>query len=508
MSSPIAPSSVSEDSPHVALGVTNARRWTIVGLLFAASLINYFDRATISFALPLISKELQLGPMEKGKLLSAFFFSYALMQIPVGWCADRLNLRWLYAGAFALWTTAQGLMGLAGGLTALMAFRVLLGIGESIYLPGGSKLVSLLFSRAERGLPAGLFDFGTRTGLVIEGILVPWMLIRYGWRKTFIVVGFSALLWLVPWLLVLPARLSQDARRSQNSAMGDRPFPQFAVVFGFSACLLVSLFLFPLMSNLVVPNVLPSMAQPLVPRLSLVLCAAWWLFLIVMIWFAPLKRPATAESGAARTLFRLLSAWRNKNLLGICLGFFCFDYYWYFLVNWLPDYLVTSRGLTILKAGIFASLPYLVFGVSEPIGGWFADRLVRIGWSETRVRKSVVTVAFLTGLCLIPAARVNHPGAAVALIVGGCLVGLACGNLLVILQSCAPRTEVGLWTGVYNFVGNVAGIVSPLITGFLIAQTGSYTPPFVLAAALISVGPLAFWFIVGDLKADDPGPET
>jgi len=78
----------------------------------------------------------------------------------------------------------------------------------------------------------------------------------------------------------------------------------------------------------------------------------------------------------------------------------------------------------------------------------------------------------------------------------------------VILQSCAPRDEVGLWTGVYNFVGNIAGILSPLITGFLIAQTGSYTPPFVLAAALIAIGPLAFWFIVGELKTDNRGRGT
>ena len=81
-------------------------------------------------------------------------------------------------------------------------------------------------------------------------------------------------------------------------------------------------------------------------------------------------------------------------------------------------------------------------------------------------------------------------------------MGLATGNLLVILQSCAPHDEVGLWTGVYNFVGNIAGILSPIITGVLIAKTGSYTPPFVLAAALIAVGPLAFWFIVGGLEAE------
>jgi nitrate/nitrite transporter NarK len=248
------------------------------------------------------------------------------------------------------------------------------------------------------------------------------MLVHYGWRATFSVVGFAALLWLVPWFMATPAQLRAEAPAPPRS---DRP-------------------------------------------------------------------------GFVRTCTALVT---NRNLLGICLGFFCFDYYWYFLVSWLPDYLVTVRGLTMMKAGIYAALPYFVFGASEPIGGWIADRLIRAGWDETRARKGIVTIAFLTGLLLIPAARVSTPGAAVALIVGGCLVGLATGNLLVILQSCAPPAEIGLWTGIYNFVGNIAGILSPLITGFLIAQTGSYTPPFVLAAALIAVGPLAFWLIVGDLKS-------
>ena len=178
--------------------MTNARRWSIVGLLFTASLINYFDRATISFALPLISTELHLGPEAKGVLLSAFFWSYALLQIPMGVLADRMNLRWLYAAAFTLWSVSQGLMGLATGLGTLIVFRMLLGVGEAIYLPGGSKIVSLLFRPAERGLPCGLFDAGTRTGLVIEGVLVPWMLIHYGWRTSFSIIGFAALLWLVP----------------------------------------------------------------------------------------------------------------------------------------------------------------------------------------------------------------------------------------------------------------------------------------------------------------------
>ena len=409
----------------IAIRMTNARRWSIVGLLFTASLINYFDRATISFALPLISTELHLGPEAKGVLLSAFFWSYALLQIPMGVLADRVNLRWLYAAAFTLWSVSQGLMGLATGLGTLIVFRMLLGVGEAIYLPGGSKIVSLLFRPAERGLPCGLFDAGTRTGLVIEGVLVPWMLIHYGWRTSFSIIGFAALLWLVPWFLTTPRELHGSVDRGAT----------------------------------------------------------------------------TNRRGFGPAVAALIT---NRNLLGICLTFFCFDYYWYFLVNWLPDYLVTGRGLTILHAGLYAALPYFVFGASEPIGGWLADRLIRRGWSETRARKGLVTGAFFTGLLLIPAARVNTPGVAVALIVGGCLVGLSTGNLLVILQSCAPPRAIGLWTGVYNFIGNIAGILSPLITGLLIEKTGSYTPPFFLAATLIALGPIALWSIVGNLGDAKP----
>jgi len=401
--------------------MTNRRRWGIVALLFTASLINYFDRATISFALPLISTELHLGPEAKGVLLSAFFWSYALLQIPMGLLADRVNLKWLYAGAFLLWSVAQGLMGFATGLGLLIAFRVLLGVGEAIYLPGGSKIVSILFRPSERGLPSGIFDAGTRTGLVLEGVLVPWMLTHYGWRMTFSVVGFSALVWLLPWLKTVPANFR--GTREPASAAG-------RVGFGQAVMALVT----------------------------------------------------------------------NRNLFGICLGFFCFDYYWYFLVNWLPDYLVTSRQLPMMKAGLYAAVPYFVFGASEPIGGWIADRLASRGWNEATARKTVISVAFLTGLLLVPAARVNSPGAAVALIIGGCLVGLATANMLVLLQSAAPPADIGLWTGIYNFIGNIAGILSPLMTGFLIAHTGgSYESAFVLSAVLIGTGHLAFWFISRDL---------
>ncbi len=409
---------------------SNPRRWLIVGLLFAASFINYLDRATLSVALPVISGDFALGPAAKGVLLSSFFWSYALMQVPAGWWADRANLRWLYAGLFVLWSLACGLTGLAGSLTVLILLRVLLGIGESIYLPGGNKIISVLYAPRDRGLPTGLADCGTRAGLVLGAPLVAWLVGRHGWRTMFFLVGFSALAWVVPWWLVFPARLHGGNGPSRPVLRG-------------------------------------AAAEP-----------------------APPRRPSAVTF--------------NRNLLGVSLGFLCFGYYWYLLLTWLPDYLVSVRHLTILTAGIYASLPYAVFGAGMPLGGWLADRLIRRGWDETRTRKGIITAAFLTGLLLIPATRVANPRAAIALIAAACFVGFSTANMQVILQCCAPPEEVGVWTGIENFAGTIGGILAPLLTGFLIGWTGSYSPAFVLAALTLVAGLLAYWFVVGRLNPAPP----
>lgn len=399
----------------------------VMWLLFIASIINYLDRATISFALPMISHDLHLGPESKGVLLSAFFWSYTLMQVPIGLIADRMNLLWVYAGAFALWSLAQGLTGLAGSLLVLILLRILLGFGESIYLPGGTKIVSLLFGRFERGLPSGFFDAGTRFGLVVGGVGIPWLLVHYGWRDSFVLVGVLGLLWLAPWFIAFPSKLAR-ARENEAARSSQKSKPGFRV------------------------------------------------------------------------------AHFDRNLLGVCLGFFCFDYFWYLMLTWLPDYLYEARHLSIIKAGLFSALPYAVFGVCQPLGGWVADRLISRGWDETRTRKTMITIGFIFGLLMIPAAITESASVAVGLIVGAGLVGLSTANQLVILQSCAPHDEVGVWTGFLNFAGNIGGVAAPLITGFLIAWTGSFVAGFVLGPALLVSGSLAYWFIVGRLGTSQTPP--
>ncbi len=402
-----------------AAAVSNARRWMIIALLFVSCFINYVHRAAVSVALPMISLELKMGPLQKGWLLYSFFASYALMGIPTGRMVDRFNLRWLVAGMFSLWCLSCGLMGFAGSLATLIALRISLGIGESVYFPSGNKIVSLLFAPADRGLPSGLFDCGTRFGLAAGAPLVAWMISRWGWRWMTVIIGFAALLWVLPWVSTFPAKI--------------------------------------------------PVAQPASPPDS--------------------ARPLPAKRGF---LF-------NRNLFGLCLGFFCYGYFFYLMVTWLPDYLMQVRHLPVLKAGFYAALPFLVFAVSQPLGGQIADHLVHRGWNETLTHKGLLSVSFAMGLLLIPAIWVNHASTALFFLCGASLVGIATANIMVMLQLCSPPNEIGSWAGIQSFAGNLGGI-SALVTGFLIGRTGSYLPGFVLGPVILVAGLLAYWFIVGELR--------
>lgn len=392
--------------------VSNVRRWMIASMLFTSGFINYLDRAIVSLALPVVAIDLHLGPTAKGVLLSAFFWSYSAMQLPMGWLSDRFNLRWAYAGAFALWSLACGFTGFAGTIGALIVLRILLGVGESIYLPAGMKIVSLFFNSTERGLVSGFVNCGTRAGLALGAPLIASLIIAFGWKNSFFLLGFGSLIWLVPWLSLYPARSTSTS----------------------------------------------------VPHRS--------------------------EGGRPRE-------WLHRNLLALSAASICYGYYWYLLVTWLPDYLVVSRHLPLQKAGTFAAIPYAIYAAAEPVGGWIADLLVRHGWNEMRSRKMIITISFLTSLLFLPVGYVASDMGAILLIGGAALVGLSSGNILALLQRVAPADQVGWWTGVYNFSGNLSGIVAPLATGLLIARTGSYYPGFVLAVAVLLAG-LPFYWMVRD----------
>jgi len=399
-------------------GERPAGRWTLVALISTASFINYLDRGSLAVALPVISKDLGLDPIAQGFALSAFFWTYTAMQIPMGRIVDRYDVKRVYAVCFAIWSLSAAATGLAAGLWTLIVCRVLLGIGEAVYLPGGIKVVSLHFGKGETAWPAALFDMGTKIGLAIGTAVDVWLLVRYGWRSLFFRTGLLGLLWLIPWLLYYP---------SSSRA-----------------------------------------AAPVQKRIE------WGVLL------------------------------RNRALLAICLGFFCWDYFWYFLISWLPTYLITVRDMSMPKVALFGGLPFLIFAAAEALGGWTAGALMRRGWSLSRVTKGFVAIGFAVGLLIIPAAIVESSSLSIAFLLAASVAGIGCGSLIAFPKICAREEEVALWTGIMNCAGNIGGVLAPLVTGFVVARTGSYVPAFLTVSVVLVVGIVAYTLLVPSLDVKDP----
>lgn len=181
----------------------------VVVLMLLSVLINYIDRSNLSIAAPLLKGELGISNTQLGTLLAAFFWTYALMQIPSGWLVDHFDVKWVFAAGFFLWSAATAVTGVLHGFAALIAVRVILGIGESVAFPSYSNIIGTYFREAQRGFPNALMMAGTSLGPAI-GILIGGEVVgTFGWRPFFVVLGFGCLLWLVPWLAWMPSKASQ-----------------------------------------------------------------------------------------------------------------------------------------------------------------------------------------------------------------------------------------------------------------------------------------------------------
>ena len=197
-----------------AAGVRSLR-WPVVGLLTLGVIIAYIDRINLSSALPEIRKSFDLSPSAAGILLSAFFWSYALLQVPAGWVVDRFGVRTPYAVAFLIWSCVAAATSMVDSLAGLIAVRILLGIGESVVTPASLRFIRMNFAEKERGLAVGVYMSGTKFGPAIGAPLAAYLIQGYGWRMMFLILGLGCLLWLIPWLSLVPR--DGDRRPAQTS---------------------------------------------------------------------------------------------------------------------------------------------------------------------------------------------------------------------------------------------------------------------------------------------------
>ncbi len=191
---------------------------------------------------------------------------------------------------------------------------------------------------------------------------------------------------------------------------------------------------------------------------------------------------------------------RRRDAWGTFIGNFCCNYAYYFLLTWLPSYLVTERGLTMRMMAVLASLPFAASATASLIGGWVSDRWITRGGSPTRVRKTFTVSGLVFATLMFPAALATDLRVSMVLLVGAYIaLGLFSSNHWAITQTLAGPLAAGRWTGLQNGIANLAGVIAPFMTGLIVARTGSYTLAFSSASVILLVGAFCYLFVVGEV---------
>jgi len=194
---------MAEAVPHRA-GMSR-KEWIVVGLLVFSVLVNYVDRGNLSLAMPLLQREFAFSPLRAAELLSAFFWTYALVQLLgiAGWLTDRYSAGWVLMGGYLLWSLAMACLGFAPSYVALFALQLVLGMGESVAYPCYSRIFAAM-PQEHRGRANAFIDAGTKIGPAAGAFVGGMILVHNGWRLLFLAFGIGALVWLVPWYLAMP----------------------------------------------------------------------------------------------------------------------------------------------------------------------------------------------------------------------------------------------------------------------------------------------------------------
>jgi ACS family glucarate transporter-like MFS transporter len=194
------------------------RRWIVLSLVFFGIVISYVDRGNLSIAAPPIMRDFCIAPATMGILLSAFFWTYAIFQIPSGALVDRLGIRRAYAGGFLVWSLASSSIALSRGTGSIIGLRLVLGMAESIGPLASIAFIRNNFAGKDQGLPTSIYIAGQSIGPALGALVGALLLDRFGWRMMFAITGLGALVWVPCWLFTAPSDGTRAVRQAEKAA--------------------------------------------------------------------------------------------------------------------------------------------------------------------------------------------------------------------------------------------------------------------------------------------------
>jgi MFS family permease len=402
---------------------------TALAMLVLSGAVNTIDRAALAIANPLIRHDLGLSLSEMGLLLSAFLWAYAFSQLPIGAMIDRFGPRRVLAAGLAVWSIAQLLCGLVTSTAQFFAARVLLGIGEAPQFPTGARVVRDWFNVRDRGFASGVFNSASTLGTGIAAPLLTGLMLLFGWRWMFIIMGLLGLLVAVLWSALYrnPSQIVLTADENRYRTEGDPP-----------------------------------------DRMQQVTLRQW------------------------TRLFRSRTMW------GMILGYFGVIYQNWLFNAWMPGYLEIERHMSIAHTGLAAAIPY-VFAVSGGLsGGWFADVLLRRGFTPIGSRRLPLCASMLgaAGFIVVAALVPSNAVAIVCLSVVMFCSTVATTNAWALVSVVAPANCTASLGSLQNFGGYFGGALAPTVTGFIVQGTGSFVPALMVGAGMSVFASASYLFIM------------
>ncbi len=386
-------------------------RWRIFLLMLMLVAINYVDRASISVAMPVIAKEFNLSLSTQGFILSAFFTTYALMQIPGGMLADRFKPRAVIAAATLGWGLFQAVAALSLNASVLVLTRLGLGACEAPIYPAGGKLNAIWMTSNERARGAALLDGGAPLGAALGSLIIAGLIAEFdSWRLSFVVAGVGTMLCgLFAWWYI---RDNPAEHPTINKAEADYIFAAHAHEDSLT--------------------------------------------------------PPSSGAGVG-AYFRFASAWC------MCLGWMFLNVVFYGLLTWMPNYLAAEHGLDIKRLGGSLFAMFFSGFVGELVGGYIADFWRAHGGRPNVVFRTLFGIAAIVAtLSIFAVAFVRDPLTVVLLLCSTLFFLRWCGMYWAIPSILASRGRSGFLGGCMNLAGNIAGVAVPVIVGFIVQATGSY----------------------------------
>ncbi|MBZ5643451.1 MAG: MFS transporter [Acidobacteriia bacterium] len=421
-------------------------RWLVLFLLCLMYLITYLDRVSMANTASMIIKEYGFSKIQMGIIFSAFIWSYSLFQVPGGWLGDRFGPRKVLSTIMGYRTVIALVTTLSIGFKSFWAVRFALGVGEAGAFPTATRAMQMWYPRDERGFVQGISHAASRFGAAIGPPVAVAIMIHYGWRSVFYVIGALSLLWSILYMLVY-RNMPEEHHRVSHA--------ELARIRGLDAN-----------GEIKKANVAK---RPKVP------------------WSVLLK---------------------HGNMWAVMCAYATYIYSLWFFLSWLPSYLLEYRKFTLIKTGIYASLPLAAGVVGDAFGGWLTDKLyIRTNNLKFSRRSVAITAMLGCGTSTLFAALSASPfRALIFLTIAMFFLEMTIGPAWAVPMDIGGEFS-GTVSGMMNMGGQFVGALSPTVFGYLVSK-GSWVAPFGVSAGLLFIGAAiwAFWIDPEQSVIDRAGP--